>query len=129
MTDRETADALARQMVEAGWDGWQAGMLVTNPAHSWDPMGDPSRLMAASYGEPGDTPMLLDPATAALIAVEVMHMEDAFSRRFEVAHLPPTIMSGGRRMWIAQEPGGQVFDSPHLGIAAARAWLALKETP
>lgn len=119
---REEADALARQLVAAGWDGWKAGMLVTNDVHAWDPMGDPSRLMSREYAELGDRPCLLDDATADLLAVEVCATGEFHIYRDEDTwYIEELILIAPVLPGQGEGVSPKAWHSEHLGIAAASA--------
>jgi hypothetical protein len=106
---------LARQPVEAQAFHWEAGMLVHSEVNAWDPMWNPGRLCRVENREPDDIPLLADPATAALLAVQAMERG---------AKVHP---HGGR--WRALWKAGHLWRQADgtLGEAAARALLAMAD--
>jgi hypothetical protein len=106
---------LARQLVEAGAFRWETGMLVHSDANAWDPMWNPGRLCRVEDREPDDIPILADPATAALLAVQAME------RGAEFYHF-----ADGWRVLLPFLDGTGIC--PTLGEAAARALLALAQS-
>ena len=118
-------DDLARQLVEAGCFRWEAGMLVHSEANAWDPMWNPGRLCRVEDRESDDVPILADPATAALLAVQAMERGILFE--------PTSVLGQPCWRWSGTVgPGHSRTDIERtLGEAAARALLAIhpKETP
>lgn len=110
LTDREEADRLAREMVAAGFakpSAWSVPQPVA---------------VYAKGKRVGWTIDLLEPSTAALIAVDVTRLaalrDDAWGWSYWAPE--PNEPESGR--WSCEL---RVEPSKHLGIAAARAWLAL----
>lgn len=118
MTDREQADALARELVAAGAFRWVAGMLAHSP--SLGPLFNPGRLTKVEHREPDDIPVLDDPATAAVLAVQAMEA-GILLERATVLGEPCWRWSGmvGDRHW-------RTDIERTIGEAAARALLALR---